>query len=159
MVLSDTENEETPIQESLIKFIKKKRERESVVFNPRLLLWATCQQDENPRLVYPRTEGSLSCQLPTRGFIPGKIETSICLSLSYYLLVRPSSGFVRLKEWHSFLLSRLHLQKRTSTYPQHHENTGPLNSHSLASKTGSMANKTSQEDLRLLSTSLPPLKD
>ena len=61
MVLSDTENEETPIQESLIKFIKKERERESVVFNPRLLLRATCQQDENPRLVYPRTEGSLSC--------------------------------------------------------------------------------------------------
>lgn len=31
MVLSDTENEETPIQESLFKFIfKKKRERESL---------------------------------------------------------------------------------------------------------------------------------
>lgn len=101
MVLSDTENEETSIQESLLKFIKKKR-RESVVFKPRLLLWATSQQDENSRLVYPRTHS----------FIPGKIKTSICLSLSYYLLVRPSSGFLWLKEWRS-----LYLWKRTSTYP------------------------------------------
>lgn len=102
MVLSDTENEETSIQESLLKFIKTKKKGESVVFKPRLLLWATSQQDENSRLVYPRTQS----------FIPGKIKTSICLSLSYYLLVRPSSGFVWLKEWRS-----LHLWKRTSTYP------------------------------------------
>ena len=138
---------------------EKEKRRESAVFKPRLLLWATSQQDENSRPVYPRTQGSLSCQLPTRGFIPGKIKTSICLSLSYYLLVRPSSGFVWLKEWRSLLLSSLHLQKRTSTYPQHHENTGPLNHHSLASKTGSLANKRSQEDLRLLSTPLPPPND